>query len=68
MGVAPLTLVNETPVYLFCRIKNMFVDGDPYYRVLMIWNGQEFDSPVIGTFDKLSKSQYYGVSRMMQLE
>jgi hypothetical protein len=68
-GVAPWTLVNEQAVYTnLLQDKNLFVDGDPYYRVLMVWSGQEFDSPVVGTFDKLSKAQYGGVSRMMQLE
>jgi hypothetical protein len=68
-GVAPWKLVNEEPVYAnLLQDKNLFVDGDPYYRVLMVWQGQEFDSPVVGTFDKLSKAQYGGVSRMMQLE
>jgi hypothetical protein len=68
-GIAPWKLVNEEPVYAnLLQDKNLFVDGDPYYRVLMVWQGQEFDSPVVGTFDKLSKAQYGGVSRMMQLE
>lgn len=68
-GVAPWSLVNELPVYSnMLQDQNLFVDGDPYYRVLMVWNGQEFDSPIVGTFDKLSKAQYGGVSRMMQLE
>ena len=68
-GVAPWKLVNEIPTYgSMLQDNNLFVDGDPYYRVLMVWNGQEFDSPIVGTFDKMSRAQYGGISRMMQLE
>jgi hypothetical protein len=68
-GVAPWTLANELAVKgnIF-QDDNLFVDGDPYYRILMLWQGQEFDSPIVGTFDKLSKLQYGGLSKMMQLE
>lgn len=68
-GTPPWTLLNTVPAKA-----GMYEDTDlkltdnPYYRVLMIKAGQEYDSPVVSAFDKLSKLQYGGVSKMMGLE
>lgn len=69
-GIGPWELVNETaPAKHGMYIDNsMDMLSDPYYRLLMIDRGVEYDSPVVGVFDKLSKTQFGGVRKMMHLE
>lgn len=68
-GTPPWTLLNTTTA-----LRGMYLDtdlsvsGNPYYRVLMINNGEEYDSPIVSAFDKLSRTQYGGISKMMGLE
>ena len=66
-GTAPWILINEEPVK-----GSFFEDPDMSgvlsYRILMIRNGIEYDSPVITPYDKMSKLQYGGVHKMMKLE
>jgi len=65
-------LLNTTPVR-----GNQFVDTDfvvhdllttLHYRVLMVFAGEETDSPVVGIFEKLSRREFGIVRRIMQLE
>ncbi len=66
-GTPPWTLINEEPVR-----GTFFQDPDMSnvvsYRVLMIHNNREYDSPIIFPYDKMSKMQYGGVHKMMKLE
>lgn len=68
-GTPPWTLLNEAP-----SVTRMYEDtvleltDNIYYRVLMVHEGQEYDSPVVSAFDKLSRAQYGGVSKIMGME
>lgn len=68
-GTPPWTLATTTPVFADSYVDtSLTVSKDPYYRVLMVHEGVEYDSPVVGAYDKMSKAQYGGISKMMGLE
>lgn len=68
-GLPPWELLNETPVKgAMFEDTNLDLDSSPYYRLLLVLDGAEIDGPVVSPFDKLSKIQYGGVSKMMRLE
>lgn len=69
-GLAPWLLINEIPVRGLSFVDEHLdmSNSVPYYRVLMVLSGKEYDSPIVTPLDKLSKTQFGGVSRMMQLE
>jgi hypothetical protein len=68
-GTPPWHLCNEVPAKNGMYEDNdLFVSYDPYYRILLVHNGIEYDSPIVGAFDKLSKAQYGALSKIMKLE
>jgi hypothetical protein len=68
-GTPPWILCNEVPAKNGMYEDNdLYVSFDPYYRVLLVQGKEEYDSPIIGTFDKLSKAQYGALSKIMKLE
>lgn len=67
-GTAPWVLLNDLPVKGTYFEDSQLNVNVPYYRILLKKGSLEYDSPVIGAFDKLSRAQYGGVHKMMSLE
>ena len=71
-GLSGWTLLNEEPVNRCEYADNTFVIHGrvdvPHYRLLLEFQGKEYESPIVGLHDKLSRNQYNGARRIMQLE
>lgn len=71
-GRPPWTLLNTEPASNGMYIDTSFVADNRlqkiYYRIFLKKDDEEYDSPLISFFDKLSRLQYGGVAKMMKLE
>lgn len=66
-------LLNEAPVRGAMSYEDdLMIAGQKlvsfYYRVLAEFDGKEYDSPIVGTFEKLPVDEYKGAHRLIQLE
>lgn len=71
-GVSDWVLLNEDPVRGLAYADNDFVIHGrinvPHYRLLLEHQGVSYDSPIVGLHDNITRGQYNGARRIMQLE
>ena len=77
-GEAPWQLLNPTEDGVGLPLRGVFSIEDrhtqhdlalvPHYRLFMVHTGEEHDSAVVGAYDRLFRSQYAGVHRIMTQE
>jgi hypothetical protein len=73
-GVRPWELLNDVPVP---AAEGFFEDTELvalnkinvfHYRVLLVFKGKEFDSPIISMYDKLTRREYAGARKILNQE